>query len=163
MYNKIKNSYSRKLLITALVCVVLPMMGGCKKKAPTSDPKQTLSTYVDRSFKVNDPKDRDQLLELMTGDLRNRFGSWSDEQFKQGFIDNKRKYVKLSFRDQKQISANQISLTYELTYDDLTRQPATRVTTRRIATMQLSEKGWLIAEVKNIKELIEYQNELSIP
>ena len=72
--------------------------------------------------------------------------------------------LKLSFSDVKNPSPDETEIVYELIYVDLNRQ--TKVTQKKSATM-IKDPGagqrWLIRDVRNLSELIEYQNELTFP
>lgn len=127
------------------------------------DPKKRLSEYISRSFAVKALDDKNELLKYMTGDAKTRLSSWSEEQFRQAFIDSKRQFVKLSFKEEKTPSPQQMLLTYELTYLDQNRSYEAKVTNKKLATLVQENGQWFIADVKNIKELIEYKDELSLP
>jgi hypothetical protein len=60
-------------------------------------------------------------------------------------------------------SNTETNLTYELTYIDKTKGSDARVTNKRMCEMVLENGTWQIREVHNIKELIEYKNEMSLP
>jgi hypothetical protein len=145
----------------ALVCA-LALSACTKQSANVNDPKQRLTDYISTSFSVRDTSDRSKLEGYLTGGAKNRLVSWSDEQFRQAFVDSKREFVKLSVREVKPVNPNRTDITYELTYNDRSRGPDARVTTKRMCEMSLEDGKWLIREVKNIKELIEYKNEISI-
>src|SRR5687767_14231912 len=96
------------------------------------DPKRLLSDYVSKSFAVDDVKDRQELSGFLTGDAKNRLASWSDEQFRQAFMDTKRELLKLLVTESKKVSENEYSLTYELTYLDKTNGRNTKVTNKKL-------------------------------
>ncbi|MBC7384618.1 MAG: hypothetical protein H7301_00465 [Cryobacterium sp.] len=148
-------------LAFVLFCTLLAT--GCTQKVgDANDPKQRLTDYISTSFSVHTTADRLKLQNYLTGGAKNRLVSWSDEQFRQAFVDSKREFVKLAIRDVKAVNDNRTDLTYELTYLDQGRGPDARVTTKRMCEMSLENGKWFIREVKNIKELIEYKNEISI-
>jgi hypothetical protein len=66
-----------------------------------SEPKRRLSDYISKSFAVSSEADRAQLLTYLTGDAKTRLAAWSDEQFRQAFIDSKRQFQKLLIREVK--------------------------------------------------------------
>ena len=151
---------AKPLLLVALVF----MMGACTKRASNdADPKQRLTDYIAISFSAKREADREKLLEYLSGGAKNRLISWSDEQFKQAFVDSKRQFVKLAIREIKNISPTEANVTYELTYMDQTKGADARVTNKRMCEMVLDSGKWTIREVHNIKELIEYKNEMSLP
>lgn len=146
------------------VLLILLVLCGCTSRvARDTDPKQRLTDYISTSFSIHDVKDREKLTEYLAGGAKNRLIAWSDEQFRQAFLDNKRQFIKLSIREVKNISSNKSDVTYELTYLDQAKGSDARVTNKRMCEMSLENGKWFIREVHNIKELIEYKNEMTLP
>jgi hypothetical protein len=147
------------------VCWLAALMalGACTPKQESKDdPKARLNEYVSRSFAVKGVDDRKVLSSYLTGEAKARLDAWSDEQFQAAFIDSKRKFVKLAFKELKSISPAEASLTYELTY----QAKNTRVIQRKLCQMvrpPATPDQWYIAEVRSIKELVEYTDEMSLP
>jgi hypothetical protein len=132
------------------------------------DPKRRLNDYISESFAVKSPQDRNQLLGYLTGDAKTRLASWSDEQFREAFMDSKRQFLKLAFKEMKPVSANEVSITYEITYQTNrtgadNKPHDTKITNKKLAQMVHQENKWLISDVRNIKELVEYKDEMSLP
>lgn len=152
---------SNKTLIAALIFGGLT---GCtsSKKAPDT-PKDFLQDYISQSFAVNDLKDREVLIRYLTGAAKTRLVAWSDEQFVDAFIKSRRQFVNLSVSEIKTQSPKEVAITYELTYLDQSKGHDAKVTHKKFAQLIRSEEKWLISEVKNLKELIEYKNEMSLP
>jgi hypothetical protein len=150
-----------KLLALISVCALL---GSCTggQESP-SDAKHRLQEYITKSFAISSPDDRKVLLSYMTGDARERLLRWSDDQFKQAFIDSKRQFIKLAFKEEKPVGENQMSVTYELSYKDDGKGHNAKVTSKKLAQMVKEQGNWQISEVKNIKELVEFENEMSLP
>ncbi len=128
----------------------------------SNDPKKKLTEYIEKSFNVRNTEDKKVLLGFLSGEAKNRLSAWSDEQFKEAYIDSKRKFEKLVFNEYKQISPQEAAITYVLTYTDK-RGGDVQVTNKKLCKMVLENNHWFINEVKNIKELIEYKNEMSLP
>jgi hypothetical protein len=150
----------RKVTLAAALAIGL---SGCFGGKPVSnDPKIRLQEYISRSFAVDGPEDRQEMLGYLGGTARTRLAAWTDEQFRRAFIEQKRQFVRLAFKEVKPVSPTEVSVTYELTYLDQTRGDA-RVTHRKLSQMVLENQRWVIAEVRNINELIEYRNEMSLP
>lgn len=146
------------------VCVVLSLaVSGCSRKGGGDDPKDRLRDYISKSFSVRGPADRGELTGFLTGDAKVRLVAWSDEQFLQAFVDSKREFVKLAFKEIEKRSDREVAITYELTYLDQSRGTDAKVTNKKLAQMIEREGRWYIAEVRNIKELVEYRNEMSLP
>lgn len=146
-----------------IVLIVMLSASSCTKKpVGGNDPKQRLTDYINTSFSIHDTADRSKLTSYLTGGAKNRLVSWSDEQFRLAFVDSKRELLKIAVREVKPVTDIRTDLTYELTYLDQGRGPDARVTTKRMCEMKLEDGKWMISEVKNIKELIEYKNEITI-
>ena len=139
------------------------LVAGCTKSAKNeNDPKQRLTDYISTSFSIRDTSGRDKLGSFLTGGAKNRLVAWSDEQFRQAFVDTKRDFLKLAIREVKPVTENRTDIPYDLTYIDQGKGPDARVTTKRLCEMTLQDGKWFIRDVRNIKELIEYKNEVSI-
>ena len=142
--------------------MLLTLTACTREQKNENDPKQRLTDYISTSFSIHDVSDRQKLEAYLTGGAKNRLIAWSEEQFRQAFVDNKREKVKLSIREVKPVNDKRTNIVYELTYIDQGRGPDAKVTTKRMCEMSLEDGKWFISEVKNIKELIEYKNEISI-
>jgi hypothetical protein len=132
------------------------------------DPKHRLNEYISQSFAIKGAADRAVLAGYLTGEAKSRIQSWSDEQFRQAFMDAKRQFVKLAFKEEKTVSPTEMGITYELTYqtnyaDAQGKSHDAKVTNMKLAQMVRENGKWLISDVRNIKELVEYKNEMSLP
>ena len=143
--------------------IAVSLFSCTKNGSGHNDPKQRLTDYISQSFSIKSPDDRAKLVAYLAGGAKNRLIAWNDEQFRQAFLDTKRTFIKLAIREVKALSNTETNLTYELTYIDQTKGSDTRVTNKRMCEMVLENGIWQIREVHNIKELIEYKNEMSLP
>lgn len=145
----------------------LIFLSACEKstKLNTGDPKSVLQGYIQKSFDVKKESDRDELLKLLSGPARVRLENWSDDQFREAFIDSKRKFLKLTFRDVKKVSEQEVNITYDLLYSEKNSksQSESIITNKKLCFLVLENGQWTIQNVKTLKELIEYQNEMSLP
>ncbi|MBU6374800.1 MAG: hypothetical protein KGQ59_02285 [Bdellovibrionales bacterium] len=140
------------------------MLTSCSKsQTGGADPKVRLRDYISQSFAVSGPEDREALSKFLTGQAKARLAAWSDEQFRAAFVENKRQFVNLVFSEVRTLSPGQINITYELTYFDQSKGHDAKVTQKKMAQLSQDREQWLIAEVRNIKELIEYKNEMALP
>ncbi len=150
--------------ITWLVAGALLTLSACTSgREGREDPKRLLTDYISRSFAVRTVEDRRELLDFLTGDAKARLAAWSDEQFKQAFVETRKQFIKLRIQEVKNTSASEASITYELTFLDQTKGQDARVTNKKLAQLRQDQGRWFIAEVRNIKELVEYRNEMSLP
>lgn len=150
-------------IVSLVFCLVFASIYACSGKKGSTDAKEQLTEYISRSFSVTSISDRKNLEALLTGDAKNRLAAWTDDQFKEAFIDSKRKFGKLTFRENKPLNENEVNITYELTYEDFDRENEAKITNRKMATLIRREGVWLIREVVNIRELVEFNQEMSLP
>ncbi len=156
-------SNSKRVLKLAAAVVLATGLSACFGEKPVSnDPKVRLQEYISRSFAVDAVEDRQEMLGYLGGTAKTRLAAWTDEQFRRAFVEQKRQFVKLAFKEVKPVSPTEVNITYELTYLDQGRGDA-RVTNRKLSQLVLENQRWVIAEVRNINELIEYRNEMSLP
>jgi hypothetical protein len=163
MFRKKANPF---LLVILLVLV--PIYGCESTNYSGSDPKKVISEYISQSFSVKKLEDRQALLKLLTGGVKARLASWSDEQFQEAFVDSKRQFIKLSFREVKNVSPTEVQITYEMVYVDKAQRREgkdyeAKITNRKLCQLVLEQGKWYISDVRNIKELLEFKDELSLP
>jgi hypothetical protein len=150
-----------KVVSALLVCFAL---SACNRgPSVPEDPKRRLSEYISRSFSVKSVQDREDLLTYLTGEAKTRLAAWSPDQFHSAFIESKRQFIKLVFNEMKSVSPNEVNITYELTYLDQGRGHDAKVTNKKLSYLILQQGRWLIRDVHNIKELVEYRNEMALP
>jgi hypothetical protein len=155
---------SRGILSWLAIAMLAAGVAGCSRKSDNSnDPKQRLKEYISKSFSVRTVQDRADLLSYLTGSARSRLAAWSDDQFREAFIESKRQFIKISIPESKIVSPAEASITYELTYLDQGKGKDAKVMNKKLCSMVHEQGLWMISEVRNIKELIEYRNEMSLP
>ncbi len=148
------------------ILLVLLGLSACTDSKDFENPKKVLSSYISKSFSIQNVEQRTDLEAFLVGDAKTRLASWSDEQFEHAFIDVKRKFVKLVIKEVKKISDQETSITYELSYFDRSRSQTghdAKVTNKKLCHLVKRNGKWLIRDVKNIKELVEYRNEMALP
>lgn len=144
--------------------LLLLMLASCSRQPEVpGDPKARLSDYIARSFSVKNAGDRTELMGYLTGDAKVRLAAWSDDQFRQAFMTSKRQFLKLAFKEVKPINSDEVSITYEVEYLDSGKGNQAKVTNKKLAQLLRAQGIWYVADVHNIKELVEYQNEMSLP
>jgi hypothetical protein len=150
--------------IVLLACSAV--LGACSRGADgDGSPRWRLEQYVARSFAVKDSGDRELLIEHLTGDAKIRLASWSDDQFRAAFVDAKRTFVKLLVVEERKVDERNVDLTYEITFLDSTREGGggAKVVQRKVCRVREDDGLWRIAEVRNVKELVEFQSEMTFP
>jgi hypothetical protein len=140
------------------------MLASCDNGAKESnDPKMRLNEYISKSFGAKSLEDKNDLMSYLTGEAKSRLSAWSEDQFRQAFIDSKRQFLKLAYTEVKKISPDETDITYEISYMDKAKGNNVKVTNKKMSQLILEDGKWMIRDVHNIKELIEYQNEMSLP
>ncbi len=160
-------SHNKKTISSLLVIFVLVFLTtACQEKFRVKvegKPREIIRAYIEKSFNVKKISDRKDLQAYLTGETKKRLVAWSDDQFRKAFLDTKRKFLRLSFKEVKGVSENEVTVTYEIAYLDQGREHEARVTNKKLSYLSRINGKWKIREVKNIKELIEFKNEMSLP
>jgi len=141
-------------------------LGGCSRSDDASGPpRKVLESYIAQSFAVKSGSDRAALLAFLTSDAKIRLAAWSEEQFLEAFVNSKRQFLKLAIKEEKEISARESTVVYEIAYVDQSRGKDAKVTSKKLCLFTRDAKGgpWLVAEVRNLQELIEFSREMSLP
>ena len=145
-----------------ILAMILTGLTGCTRTDDVSGgPRDRLHRYISKTFEIRNVSDKGELAEFLTGDARSRLEAWTDDQFRDAFIEAKRQFVKLVWRETKHVSPSEVSITYELTYLDQAKGKDAKVTNRKICQLLEKDGKWYIADVRNVKELIEYRNEMT--
>lgn len=151
-------------LKAATVILMAVTFSACTPKQDVpNDPKQVLKAYISKSFSVKSSSEKVELVGYLARDAKARLAAWSDDQFRDAFIENKREFVKLVFTEAKSVSPQQTDITYELTYIDQAKGREAKVTQKKLAQLIQDHGKWFISNVQNIKELVEYRHEMSLP
>jgi len=149
-------------LLTAVLLSAL-LMGCPASRKNSTDPKERLKDYIDVSFNIQSVSDRSKLESFLIGETKSRLAAWSDDQFQKAFLETKRQFVKLLFREVRNLSDRDVQVVYELTYIDQNRGHNAKVTNKKMSRLVMEKNNWFIKEVTNLKELVEYQNEMALP
>lgn len=144
--------------LSAIVTLIL--LNSCQRTAGKSSAEQTVRSYIETSFAIHAAGDKAKLSAFLGGDAKSRLQAWSDEQFAAAFLDQKRKLGELKFREVRTPSAAEALVTYELTYTD---NKQARRSQRKVAELSLVQNTWQIMKVQNLRETVDYQNELTVP
>jgi hypothetical protein len=151
-------------VLSIVSCSVFMFSACTQEHVGPNDAKSKLNEYITKSFSAKSPQDREVLMNYLTGEAKSRLQAWSDDQFREAFIDTKRQFQKLAFKEVKNMSPSETQITYELSYLDLDKKGSSfKVTNKKMAELVNDSGNWYIRDVHNIKELVEYQNEMSLP
>jgi hypothetical protein len=150
-----------KLACFALVVVSL---SSCNKKAALPNtPEGTLEKYVNAAFDVHSLSDREHLLALSVGDAHAHVEGMTDESFRHQFMESKLRFVSMKTKDLRKENDGDVSLVYELSYQDGAVNAPTIHTNKKIAYLTRDQAGeWKIKSTKNVKTYIEKKEDLVI-
>jgi hypothetical protein len=126
-----------------------------------NSPQGVLSEYISRSFSVSGTADKAKLIEMTTAEVKNALEKLDDESFKKYFLQEKKQFLSMKIKDERKITDEKYSITYELTYLNTSSISKDKVTNKKHALFEKNSGKWLISEVRNIKTSIEHQNDLS--
>jgi hypothetical protein len=164
-------------LLNALVALGLLGFAACTKDlpAPTS-PEAALERYVKTAFSAKSVEAKEALLELSEGDAKMWLESLSDDEFKKQFVENQMQFVGLRTRDKIQDKTGDVSLVYELEFKDgrgpkpldqsnpqVVTPSSAAYSTKKIAYLTNTDKGWKVKATKNVKTFIERKEDLAVP
>lgn len=122
-------------------------------------PQGVLKEYIARTFALKSFSEKSRLLELTTGEVKEALEKLDSESFTKHFLESKKELMSMKLRDERKISDDRYSITYELSYSS--KPSDDQVTIKKHALFEKKDGKWFIAEVKNLKTYIEHQNELS--
>ena len=154
----------RNILAAVLLCTMIGVTACDRKATQPNTPEGTLEKYVAAAFEVRKVEDRQKLLDLSTGDAKSHLENMNADDFKRNFLDSKLRFISMKTKDLRQEKDGDVSLVYELSFQDGSGTPApTTHTNRKIAYLTRDEAGnWKIKSTKNIKTVIEKKEDLVI-
>lgn len=141
----------------------LTLAGCTKKSSPPNTPEGALEKYVTTAFSVKSAGDREQLLALSAGEALEHLKKMSEENFQKQFVDSKLRFVSMKTRDLRQEDNGDVSLVYELSFQDTAGGTSASHTNKKLAFLTKDETGeWKIRATKNVKTTIERKEDLVI-
>ena len=146
-----------------VLAVSASLFVACTSKDKDATPIDVLKKYIETSFNAKGLDDKHKMEDLLTGDTKVRFVSWSDEQFVRAFVETHRKFESLKVLENKKVSDQETALTYELSFQEGEGDKKAKISQRKLCVIVLEESLWKIKEVRSIRESIEYLKELSLP
>lgn len=141
-------------------------------------PKQKVEDFLKASFPVKDKiPDRTIILKHLSGDAKDLVSKMSQENLNQLLLPKNRVLEKITFKDERAASDQKMFLTVELRYQERVSDPnqspnpsqsqavnppaiPVRVIQLRLFTLEnLEPEGWLITQIKTLKETVEYEGD----
>jgi hypothetical protein len=140
----------------------------CTKDQGIKIPQAQLEAYIAKSFSVRSLADRSVLASYLTDQVKDRLAAWSDTQFEEVFVGSQRELLRLLIKEVKKTSAEEVEITYELSFLEHSKMHQNqlheaRIVNKKLCRMLFQNGKWLIADVKSLKELIEYEGGIALP
>jgi hypothetical protein len=156
MWNKIYFLMAGSMVLGSTACEM--------RSASQKEPKEVIQRYIAASFNARSFSDKGKLTPLLTGEVKERLVNLEEESFKKRFLDPNRKFIRLRFREIQEVSPGLLNLTYEITYSETRKNGyEATVTNRKLAELVLIDEKWFIQDVKSLRQLIEFEDELAFP
>lgn len=156
----------RRLAKVAAMTVALFVVASCTRMCGSSrrdmTPEQVVEAYLDVSLNMKDVGEREVLISLTTGNLKNAIQQATDDTIKQAFIDRHYKLEEYSVVERRDRTPRETEVTFSLTYRDLGTTQATpeadapKVTTENTVSVVKENKMWLIRDVIGKKTTIDF-------
>ena len=153
-------------MINLIVLVLFVLLSACTgSKTAQNGPQKTLTEYVEKSFAVKAINDKKDLLNLTTGEVKKLLEGIDEKSFLDQFLHSKRSFVALRVKDERKMNDTKYTITYELVFNEQSNDSKnpnkSQVTSKKYALFELESGVWKISEVRNLKTLIEHQNEMT--
>lgn len=152
-------------------------IAGCTKGNDLSTPKGVLKEYVETTFALKDISEVEKLKKLTTGTAAQELDNLSKDQelFEKSFKSQKNVFQSMKIRDERKVSEDRYSITYELSYKNHTSESPlgsespfkvqaadNEVTTKKHAIFVKENNSWRISEVQNLKTFVDHTTEEKI-
>lgn len=139
------------------------VLSSCTKAPKAHTPEAALSNYVSAAFSAKSTDDRSKLVAMSDGDAKVHLEGMSDDEFQKQFLDSKMRLIKLRTRDLRKENDGNVSLVYEISFQDAGAGGTAVHTNKKIAFLSVGEDGeWKIRATKNMKSFLEKKEDLLI-
>ena len=149
--------------------ITIFIIAGCSyQERRHDDPVLVLRDYIASSFAIKSYKDKRYMLSYLKGDALKKLKALSSAEFNEQFVNQRRTFLKLKILSEEKLNKDKFKIQYELSYINLpeSNNPIStenKVTNRKSATIIKKDNKWYINEVKNVTQLIEFKDEMTIP
>ena len=156
-YKKFKVTVISSLLLA--ICIF--SLTSCTKKPDQNTPQGVLSTYVSKTMSLKSSSEKSELEKMTTGEARKTLQNLDEAGFRSYFLDVRREFISMKIRDERALSPERHSITYEISYKSHSPNSDDIVTIKKHALLVKDQNQWLISEVQNLKTNIEHENAIS--
>ena len=145
-------------LITALL-LIIAISSSCVDKKGT--PESALVNYISMRFSGKIQK-RAEFSELLTGKYKKLVDALTEQQYSSFFNLSGRKLNKTSIASTENKSANQVYITYIVSYRSDSPHDKAKTDLKQIALLEKENGSWKIAEVSGIKTYHDMKEPIKI-
>ena len=149
-----------------LTCVIVAFFTGCAsmcgRARDAMTPEDVVEMYLDISLNMTKVEQKQELLKLTTGNLKNALESASDDIVNQAFIKQGFKLQKYSVVERRDRTPRETEITFQLTYKNLGPDRAIKIadapqtTTENTVSVVRSDGAWYIRDVLGKKTTIDF-------
>ncbi len=146
-----------------LVAITVLFSAACTTKEEGMSPKEVLETYVRVALNAKSEKDKTSLEVYLTGKALAGLKMMTQKDFREKLVKPEFKFMRFLARDQRQEENGNISLVYELTFENKSNGNKAKLVNRKIAYFkQTDDSAWKIYETRNMKSFIEMEKALDV-
>lgn len=156
----------RKMTRAAFHFFVSAGLLGCSVRgcSQVSDipPEDQLHSYISLAVNVTTPEQKQELLDLTTGDLKSALSGATEESFKRAYIDRKYDFKSFDILERKDVpDKKEVTIDFKLVYkswnagESADRAPVIETTNR--ATLDYENGQWALAKVESQGSNFEWE------
>ena len=125
----------------------------CQGSRDSMTPEEVVEAYLDISLNIEDPAEKESLLDLTAGNLHSSINSASDETIMNAFVNKHYILQNYSVIDRRDRTPRETEITFLLVYKDLSNNPdqkqedAPEVSTENTVAVIKEQGRWLIRDV----------------
>ena len=151
-----------KFCFSAIAIVFL--FPACNRHSGGDTPEQALQEYINTGFSAKSLDDKKKLLDLSTGEAFDSLEKITDQDFVHQFVESKLRLVSLKTKDLRKEDNGNVSLIYEISFEDKANNVGSMLTNKKIAFLTLDPKSntWKIKSTTNVKSLVERKEDLVV-
>jgi hypothetical protein len=150
------------------LCLMALVITGCTRFCKPSHedmtPDQVVEAYLETALNMSDVRQRDDLMEYTTGNLKAAIANSSDETIKAAYIDRKYKLLSYSVIERRDRTPREAEITFRMVFKDPQTgeggsgkmEDAAQVTTENTVALSKEKKVWLVKDVIGARATIDF-------
>jgi hypothetical protein len=155
--------YLRLLFFTSLnATLLLSCTQMCKKSYKNLSPEEVVETYLNIGLNMAKVSQRDDLIELTTGPLKEALKQASDENIREAYIDRKLVLKEYSVLERRDRTPRETEITFRLKFQDKNRTgfedtaKDALITAENTVALVRENSAWLIHDVIGTRTTIDF-------